>query len=117
MKMDTIPELPPTIKLYARQAFTLSCEQHGMTVPMSEVEARTLMDVHGLNLQLFWSSGSPALYHAEARFYPSSDGGQILLCFLRNKHGANVRLNPRQRDVFIGQEHGLPRLIASALTA
>lgn len=111
MKTDTIPELSPAIVHYACQAFTISCEQHSVTVPISQVGSQPLEDVDGLNLQLFWWTKSPDKHLAEGRFYPKKDGGEILICFLHSKHGARVHLIPNRRDLFVGREHDLPRLI------
>lgn len=115
MKMVTIPEFSPVIVRYACQAFTISCEQYGVLVPMSEIAPQTGVDVDGPNLQLLWAPGLPVMLLAEGRFYPHDSGGKMQLCFLRTRRGASVRLNPDHRDVYVGHEHGLPRLMTPAL--
>lgn len=117
MEMVTIPEFPPVIVRYACQAFTISCEQHGVLVPMSEVAPQIVVDVDGPNLQLLWAPGLPVMLLAEGRFYPHDSGGKMRLCFLRTKHGTNVRLNPKQLDVYVGYKYELPHLMAPALIA
>lgn len=115
MKMGTIPELPSPIRRFACQAFTLSCARLGVDIPLSEVTADTVMDVDGLNLQLYWWTGFPVKHHAEARFYPSNGGGQVLLCYVRNSVGRDVPLLQPYRDAYAGSTHGVPILTKPAI--
>lgn len=92
MKMDTIPELPEATKLSARLAFIASCAQFGVQVPLDEVAAETVVDVDGPNLQLFWWTGFPVRHHAEGRYYPARNGGEVELFFLRSKDGIDIAL-------------------------
>lgn len=113
--MDTIPELAPAIKLFACQAFIATCEQFGIYVPLNAVAAQTVVDVDGPNLQLYWWTGPPVRHHAEGRFYPLSDGGEMLLFYLDNQVGVRVPLVQKHRDTFIMSTDGLPQMSKPAV--
>ena len=108
-----LTDFPPSVLKYARQALSVTLEQHGIRA-YPGIGAETMHNISGRHLavRLLPKAG----YHAtaEAEFYPNEagDGGRLHLHHATNT-GRDVQLpQGGQSDVYDGRdENGLPKLV------
>mgnify|MGYP003405179816 FL=1 len=79
--------LPEAVLLHARQAFVLVLTEQGVSAPMNEITADTILGRDGKHVQIFWRQGLSRRISAEGRFYPGASGGTIHLDFLQSIRG------------------------------
>lgn len=92
--MKLFAEFPAITTLSARKAFVLALARHGVSVPMSEIAAETIIQGNGgrmRHIRTLWQ-GQPLLSNAVGRFCPGEyGGGTIYLDFLQSA-GETVKL-------------------------